>query len=149
MTMALNLVSYTLLGFSTPKPPQCMNALGMQSRDIPDSAVTASSQINPSSYAASVGRLNFLMSGSGKYGSWAAGTNNERQWFRVDLGSWRKISAVATQGRQDADQWVKKYTLSYSYDGVFYKTVNDENNQTKVTVYFCIYFYYKWALCGS
>ena len=28
------------------------------------------------------------------------------------------MTKVATQGRQDADQWVTKYTLSYSLDGM-------------------------------
>ena len=109
-----------------------MDTLGMQSGNIPDSAVTASSSANAVSYAPSVGRLHFLSAGSGKYGSWAAGTNNVNQWFQVDFGSWTKVSAVATQGRQDSDQWVKSYSLSYSYDGVFFTTVNDNNAQKKV-----------------
>ena len=112
-----------------------MDALGMQSGNIPDSAVTASSSANAVSYAPSVGRLHFLSAGSGKYGSWAAGTNNINQWFQVDFGSWTKVSAVATQGRQDSDQWVKSYSLSYSYDGVFFTTVNDNNAQKKVWAY--------------
>ena len=93
----------------------------MQSGDIPDSAITASSSYNINSFAPSIGRLHFLSVGSGKYGSWAAQTNDANQWFQVDFGSWTKISAFATQGRQDADQWVKNYSLSFSYDDVFYK----------------------------
>ena len=31
-----------------------------------------------------------------------------------------KITRISTQGRQDANQWVKSYTLSYSYDGVWW-----------------------------
>ena len=83
----------------------------MQNLQIPDSSITASSSSNAISFAPYIGRLNFLSAGSGKYGSWAAGANDENQWFQVDLGSWTKISAVATQGRQDANQWVKTYTL--------------------------------------
>ncbi|KAJ7390433.1 EGF-like repeat and discoidin I-like domain-containing protein 3 [Desmophyllum pertusum] len=113
-------------GFPTPKPPQCMDALGMQNGQIPDSAITASSSANAVSYAPSIGRLYFLSAGSGKYGSWAAGANNVNQWFQVDMGSWTKISAVSTQGRQDSNQWVKSYSLSFSYDGVFWETVNNE-----------------------
>ena len=104
----------------------------MQSGNIPDSVVTASSSANAVSFAPSVGRLHFLSAGTGKHGSWAAGANNVNQWFQVDFGSWTKVSAVATQGRQDYDQWVKSYSLSYSYDGAFFTTVNENNAQKKV-----------------
>ncbi|XP_078346610.1 uncharacterized protein LOC144631901 [Oculina patagonica] len=118
-------------GLPTPKPPQCMDALGMQSGKIPDSSITASSSYNAVSFAPSIGRL-FLSAGSGNYGSWAAGDNNENQWFQVDFGSWTKISAVATQGRQDWDQWVESYWLSFSYDGVFSETVNDDGGSKQI-----------------
>ena len=111
-----------------------MEALGMENSQIPDSAITASSSYNAISYAPYIGRLNFLSAGSGKYGSWAAGANNENQWFQVDLGKWTKISAVATQGRQDADQWVKTYSLSFSYDGVFWETINNEHDVIQVQI---------------
>ena len=104
----------------------------MQSGDIPDSAITASSSANAVSYAPSVGRLHFLSAGSGRYGSWAAGANNVQQWFQVDFGSWTKVTAVATQGRQDSNQWVKTYSISYSYDSVFHKTVYNEYGSKKV-----------------
>ena len=124
--------THCYLGFSVPKPPQCMNALGMENGNIPDSAISAFSSSNANSYAPSVGRLHFLMSGSGKYGSWAAGANNLMQWFRVDFGRWTKVTAVATQGRQDSNQWVKKYSLSYSYNEVFWATVKNEQGSKQV-----------------
>lgn len=104
----------------------------MESGEIPDSAISASSSYNANSYPPSVGRLHFLMSGSGKYGSWAAGTNNLLQWLQVDFGDWRKITAVATQGRQDYNQWVKLYSLSFSYDSVFWEVVNNEHASKQV-----------------
>ena len=106
----------------------------MENSQIPDSAITASSSYNVNSFAPSIGRLHFLSAGSGNYGSWAAGTNNEFQWLQIDCGSWTKISAVATQGRQDADQWVKTYSLSFSYDGVFWETVNNEHDVVQVQI---------------
>ena len=110
-----------------------MDALGMENGQIPDSAISASSSANANSYAPSIGRLHFLSAGSGKYGSWAAGANNVNQWFQVDFGSWTQILAVATQGRQDSNQWVKSYSLSFSYDGVFWETVNNEHGLKQVT----------------
>ena len=109
-----------------------MDTLGMQNGQIPDSAITASSSANANSYAPSIGRLHFLSSGSGKYGSWAAASNDQNQWFQVDFGSWTKVSAVATQGRQDSNQWVKSYSLSFSYDGVFWETVKNEHDLKQV-----------------
>ena len=109
-----------------------MDALGMQSGKIPDSAITASSSSNANSFAPYVGRLHFLSSGSGKYGGWAAASNNAEQYFQVDFGSWTQISAVTTQGRQDAAQWVKTYSLSFSYDGVFWQTVLNEHDLKQV-----------------
>ena len=103
----------------------------MQSQDIPNSAITASSSANPNSFAPYLGRLHRLVS-SGKYGSWAAGTNNVNQWFQVDFGTWTKVRAIATQGRQDSNEWVKSYSVTFSYDNVFYRTVNDENGFKKV-----------------
>ena len=108
-----------------------MKALGMQSGDIPDSAITASS-FGGSGLAPYVGRLHFLSSGSGKQGSWAARTSDVNQWFQVNFGKWTKITAVASQGRQDYDEWVGSYTLAYSYEGVFYTPVNREDGLIKV-----------------
>ena len=118
-------------GFSRPTLPHCIDPLGMQSQDIPNSAIMASSSANPNSFAPYLGRLHLLVS-SGKYGSWAAGTNNVNQWFQVDFGIWTKVRAIATQGRQDSAEWVKSYSVTFSYDNVFYRTVNDENGFKKV-----------------
>ena len=129
--MCINL-TFLFTGFSTPKPPQCMDALGMENRQIPDSAITASSSANANTNAPSIGRLHFLSSGSGKYGSWTAGANNLNQWFKVDMGGWTQISAVATQGREDGNQWVESYSLSFGYDGVFWQVVINEHGSKQV-----------------
>lgn len=34
-----------------------------------------------------------------------------------------KITGIATQGRQDAVQWVTAYYIYYGYDGVFFSAV--------------------------
>ena len=129
--MCINL-TFLFTGFSTPKPPQCMDALGMENSQIPDPAITASSSASANSFVPSIGRLHFLSAGSGKHGSWAAGANNLNQWFKVDMGGWTQISAVATQGRQDSNQWVESFSLSFSYDGVFWEIVNNEHGSKQV-----------------
>ena len=109
-----------------------MIGLGLENGNIPDSAITASSIAN-SYYRADQGRLQAQYE-SGGYGSWLAGTSNNQQWFQVDFGSWTKVARVATQGRLNAAQWVTRFTLAYSYDGVFYKDYVEEGVYAKVII---------------
>ena len=44
-----------------------------------------------------------------------------------------RIKGVATQGRQDANQWVKSYTVKYSIDGMNFVPYK-ENKRIKVGV---------------
>ena len=94
----------------------------MQSGKIPDIFITASSMWS-SKFRPSNARLH-LQAASDRKGSWAAGTNNVNQYLQVKFGKWMKITKVATQGRQDDAEWVTKYTLSYSYDGVWWYVHN-------------------------
>ena len=102
----------------------CLEALGMQNKQIPDSAITASSEWY-SAAKACYGRLHFL-SRSGILGGWVAGRNDKAQFFQVHFGGWRKVTRVAVQGRQDYDQWVASFSLSYGYDSVFFYDYTEE-----------------------
>jgi len=108
-------------------PPVCLEALGMQNKQIPDSAITASSYWNYRLKAKN-GRLHFLRT-SDRRGGWAARRNDNNQFFQVHLGGWRKITRVAIQGRQDYDQWVKSFSLSYGYDSVFFQDYREEGEK--------------------
>ena len=100
-----------------PVPAECKQALGMKSGDIYDRQITASSEWD-SNHAAIQGRL-FFLAGSGKQGSWSARHNNLDQWLQIDLlDQITKVTAVSTQGRNAYSQWVTKYKLQYSVDGV-------------------------------
>ena len=105
----------------------------MQNNQIPDSALRASTSYNAVSMGPANGRLHF-QAGSGKYGSWAVSTNNEFQYFEVNFGGWTQVTKVATQGRQDGAWWTKSYSLSYSYDGVFFVDYK-EDDVVKVILY--------------
>lgn len=118
-------------GFSPPVTKKCAKILGMQNDQIPDSALSASTSYNVNSMGPANGRLHF-QSKSGQYGAWAVSKNDEFQWFQVDFGGFTKVSGLATQGRQDGAWWVKSYSLSYSYDGVFFEDYK-EDNVTKVS----------------
>ena len=103
----------------------------MQNGKIPDSAISASTE-HSSSQGAINARLYFL-SKSGRTGAWTAGSRDVYQYLQVNFGDWTKVSRVAMQGRSDADQWVKSFSLSYGYDPVFFKDYK-ENGSRKVSL---------------
>ena len=104
----------------------------MENGAIPDAQITASSEFDEN-HAASQGRLNFQANGT-KIGSWSVGTADVNQWLQVDLGSLdTKVSRVATQGRNGFEQWVTKYKLQYSDDGVNFQCYK-EQGQTAAKV---------------
>ena len=112
---------------------ECSSALGMESRHIKDAQITASSQWH-GNYAAIQGRLNFKASG-GKQGGWSARSNNGNQWIQVALGSYTKLTSIATQGRNAHSQWVTAYKLQYSEDGVnfyYYKVPGQSSPKVNV-----------------
>ena len=93
--------------------------LGVQSRQIPDDAMTASSAFGK--YVASQARLD-----NTEYGacSWTAETADEDQWLQVDLGQDMLIIGVVTQshcGIRDNNKspigCVTQFHIQYSSDG--------------------------------
>jgi len=77
------------------------------------------------------GRLNFKLK-PGHVGAWAAGNLRDNSWFQVDFGRFVKVTIVSTQGRDDTFEWVKRYRLTYSYDGIFFRDYL-EDGSVKVT----------------
>ena len=88
----------------------------MQNRRIPNNAITASSSWD-ANHAPYLGRLHFTARGKFQ-GAWSSRYNNHFQFFQVDFRKPTKVSQVATQGRQNANQWVTQYRLAYSQDGM-------------------------------
>ena len=96
--------------------------------------MTASSQWDVH-HGAHRGRLN--LRNVGGRGAWAARHNNAFQWFQMRLLESTRITAVATQGRYETNQWVKSYELAYSHNGVkfiFYKSRGKVKVRSPVTV---------------
>ena len=102
----------------------CLEALGMQNKQIQDSDITASSESQ--SNKAYYGRLHFLYKSWHVVGGWVAQQNDQKPFFQVHFGDWRKVTRVAIQGRQDKDQWVELFSLSYGYDSVFFQVYTEE-----------------------
>lgn len=100
----------------------------MKDGTIPNSAITASSTLNQY-YGTERARLDTVKTGS-YAGAWIPKAQDVGQWIQVDLGKITKITGIATQGRQDADQWVKSYNLTYSVEGgPFLPYANKQVNQ--------------------
>lgn len=110
-------------------PERCYIPLGTEDGRLPDVAFTASSIYN-AHYAAYQGRLNAMRSGS-RYGSWIARSNNRRQWFQIDLGNRAIVIKAGIQGRYDANQWVKSYTIAYGMNGFHFRPYK-EGGRTRV-----------------
>ena len=102
----------------------------MQNENLPNSAISASSQLN-SYYGPENARLHFHPQ-SGRNGAWIPNKQDHAQWLQVDFGVETVITRVETQGRQDAAQWVKEYTLRYSTDGNYFRQYQ-VNGYTKVS----------------
>ena len=120
-------------GFTPGETEKCKTILGMQNYQIPGSAISASTSYDVNSMGPANGRLHFQAK-TGKYGAWAvvSDSDDKFQWFQVDFGRFIKVTGVATQGRQDHAWWVKTYSLSFSYKGIFFKDYK-ENEITKVS----------------
>ncbi|XP_078367446.1 lactadherin-like [Oculina patagonica] len=103
--------------------------VGMESGAILDSRISASSQYS-AAYPAHLARLH-LKSTASSNGGWAALYNNNNQWLQVNLQQTTRVTLIATQGREDWDQWTKAYKLQYGEDGVtftFYKRLGDQSD---------------------
>ena len=97
----------------------------MENGAISDGQISASSQLD-SSHAVTQARLHFKGT-VGKAGSWSAGINDVNQWLQIDLGSrLTNVTRVATQGRNGNPQWVTKYKLQYSIDGVNFQYYREQ-----------------------
>ena len=52
------------------------------------------------------------------YESWKAGIHDTNQWFQVSFFTPKDVTAIATQGRPGAGQWVTTYRILYTMDGI-------------------------------
>ena len=93
----------------------CDVPLGMQDGRITPSMLTASSMINHY-YGPWSARLHARNHGSMR-GGWVAKYRNTNQWLQIDLGVKSRVKRICTQGRYDANQYVKSYTVLFSTKG--------------------------------
>ena len=131
----------TVTSFKGFTPPQikCQDPLGIESGTVPSTAIAASSQYNPY-YGPDRGRLRKQAEGS-YGGGWAAQYNDAKQFLQFDLGKVAKVTAVATQGRSDANWMVTSYTLAYSVDGGSFIPYGEGDGQVRSIFPFFVMFH--------
>ena len=117
--------------FSFVNAIECDKALGMENGLIADGQITASSYLS-GSHEPFLARLHLKPVPLGRIGAWASLYNDLNQWLQVDFGRQYNVSRIATQGRQDISQWVSKYKLQFSEDGVMFYNYTNELGQIKV-----------------
>ncbi|XP_027046430.1 uncharacterized protein LOC113674157 [Pocillopora damicornis] len=98
---------------------RCVMPLGMEDRRILSGRLRASSSYNYN-HGPDRARLN-IINGHGRTGAWVARLRSANQWLQIDLGQSSIIKGIATQGRREANQYVRSYTLSYSRFGMRFK----------------------------
>ena len=120
----------------------CLREVGVSAEvTIPNNRMTASSYWN-SVHAPHAGRLHLhsVLNSQGTVtlaGAWAAKTNDNNQWLQIELDAVMSISGTATQGRQDAAQWVTSYKIQYSSDGsswAYYSQVGRRHYPLRVSL---------------
>lgn len=119
--------------FFSSSTDRCTMPLGAEDRRLVPGSFSASSYYT-GSLAPWYARLNQVYSWSTRY-------NRAGQWLQVSLGGSSTIKGVATQGRSNANQWVKSYTLSYSVDD--YRFVAYREGSTTRVIMIIIYNNYK------
>ena len=109
----------------------CAAALGMENKGIPDANIRLSSQLD-GNHSAKEARLNSKADWH-KGGGWSALSNNFNQWLQVDISGNLQVTGVATQGMNGKNQWVSRYRIQYSSDGVTFEFYNaTEDSSAKV-----------------
>lgn len=105
----------------------------MQDKLIPDSAITASSSLAPSSsYGPENARLH-LKGGFLPEGGWVPLVSDRSQWLQINFGGNTQVTGIATQGFYHALYYVKSYTLQYIDDRGFLQQYQPETH-TKVNI---------------
>ena len=115
--------------------PECQQTQGMENGLISDEQITASSELDED-HAAAQGRLRYQPTSSSAR-SWVVLTTDASQWPQVNLESFNTIvTRVATQRREDNEEWVTNYNLQYGDDGVIFQYYREEGETVAKVMYY-------------
>ena len=98
----------------------------MKSGAIRNKQITASSEWDKY-HNSRLSRLGTVKRGRYR-GAWSARHNNHHQWLKVDFRRPMKIKKIVTKGRQDTNQWVTRYQVTYSQDGTHWTMYRYKSN---------------------
>ena len=82
-------------------------------------------------YCINVSSLFSFMSLSGRI-AWSAGNSDFGQYFVIDLGETKNVTAIATQGRPYTSEFVQEYRIEYGNNGMDFSEYKDAEGNTKV-----------------
>lgn len=114
---------------ATHIPTVCKAPMGMQSNQIRDEMITASSFRDGNS-SPEKARLN-------TNGFWMPATDSKTEYLQIDFLQQAYLTGISTQGRADAPTYVTSYKLQFSTDGINWNTYR-ENNAEKVGLVFLL-----------
>ena len=122
------------LGFQIPQEVSCKDPLGMQSKLIPDSDITASSTLASTTLLYAPGNARLHYKGTvRRFGGWIPASSDHRQWLQINFGTDTQVTGIATQSFYDAPYYVKSYTLRYIDDRGYLLQYQPETH-TKVNI---------------
>ncbi len=67
--------------------------------------------------------------------SWCARHRAVGEWILVDLGVTALVTGLMTQGREEANEWVTLYTVSFSNDASKWSYVTDSESSVKRKIF--------------
>lgn len=107
----------------------CSVPLGMESRQIEDHRITASSTASSwysGPWNPSLARLNK----QGTINAWQAKYNDMNEWLQVELPKVKKITGIITQGAKSLgkEMYVMSYALQYSNNGIHWNQYTDDED---------------------
>ena len=108
--------------------------IGIQYGDF-DDKIKASSQ-HDSNHSIKGCKLNKLMPKEPWHSSaWVALTSDEKKWIEVNFGKEYLISGISIQGRGDCNQYVTKFRVLFSKDGIDFINLSEfEGNTDNTTI---------------
>ena len=110
----------------------CDSVLGIKNRSIPDSSITASSQLSPN-HAPSLARLD------NQQGAWCSAANDSLPYIEILLDEEKLITEIVTQGSRKHFRWSTKYQIKYLKEGRWIPFKKMDGTQvSKTPFYNCV-----------
>ncbi|KAI3378263.1 hypothetical protein SNEBB_003930 [Seison nebaliae] len=103
-------------------------ALGLSDGRIKDWQISASSTAVEDNISTRLARLASVKAGE----AWCAGYSEREEWLQIDLGIASKVTAIATQGRSNNNDWITAFRVSYSLDFIKWNNIRNDDNSNKI-----------------